>query len=303
MLTAEDYERAAQAYCESLPPEHFMEATPQYTQREITGESFAVLRTRIKDFQYFGELLVQAVREDGSLVQVVPDNMAILSDEPYRPRTSYALELEKAPIFWVLEWVSKNSQGKDYGDSFKKYEEDLQVPYCLMFNPDEQDLRMYRYNGEGYVRMEPDSRGRMRIDQLDLEVGLLDGWVRYWHKGELLPLPEELVRDSERLRQSLKETQDQVNQQAELLQHKDEILAEQAAELRKRDEQVRQRDEQVRQRDEQLAQLQEKQRQGLVAMQRNVEERARRAGREDILAQLPQTSDLAQLALWLGELP
>jgi len=32
---------------------------------------------------------------------------------------------------------------------------------------------------------------------LSLEVGLVSGWVRFWRKGDLLPLPADLVRDLE----------------------------------------------------------------------------------------------------------
>ena len=48
-LTAADYERMAQEYLRRLPLEHFMEGTPQATQREITVESFALLKNRRKD--------------------------------------------------------------------------------------------------------------------------------------------------------------------------------------------------------------------------------------------------------------
>src|SRR4051812_36326166 len=104
MMTAQDYERAAREYLAALPLEHFMESTPQSRQREITLESFALLRVRVPRFQYFNELLVQYEKGDGTLVQVVPDNMAILSDEPERKRSSFAVRLEKAKPFWVLEY-------------------------------------------------------------------------------------------------------------------------------------------------------------------------------------------------------
>ena len=41
-----EYDRAAEAYLRSLPPEHFMEATPQATQREIAVESLALVKSR-----------------------------------------------------------------------------------------------------------------------------------------------------------------------------------------------------------------------------------------------------------------
>src|SRR5688572_7655358 len=53
------YERAAQEYLRNLPLEHFMEATAQATQREITLASLALVRARRPDFHVFNELLVQ----------------------------------------------------------------------------------------------------------------------------------------------------------------------------------------------------------------------------------------------------
>ena len=43
----------------SLPLEHFMESTPQATQRKITLESFDLIYVSRKDVQCFNELLVQ----------------------------------------------------------------------------------------------------------------------------------------------------------------------------------------------------------------------------------------------------
>jgi hypothetical protein len=42
---------------------------------------------------------------------------------------------------------------------------------------------------------------------VDLEVALLDGWVRFWYKGEQLPLPADLQR-------SLIETQQRADAEA-----------------------------------------------------------------------------------------
>src|SRR5262249_33127862 len=101
------YEAAAQEYLRSLPLEHFMEATPQATQREITLESLALVKARRRDVQVFNELLVQYPlprrRKPG---QVVPDNMVVLSDQPSRAETSFNVPLEPAGPFWVLEYVS-----------------------------------------------------------------------------------------------------------------------------------------------------------------------------------------------------
>ena len=53
------YAKAAADYLRGLPLEHFMESTPQATQREITLESLALLKARRPDAHVFNELLVQ----------------------------------------------------------------------------------------------------------------------------------------------------------------------------------------------------------------------------------------------------
>lgn len=178
-----------------------MEATPQGTQREITLESLALLKARRPDVQVFNELLVQAQVGD-RLVQVVPDNMIILSEEPVRAVGSFNQPFEPAPPFLVMEYVSAHSQRKDYEDGFQKYEQDLRVPYCILFYPEKQDLRVHRHGGRRYKRVKPNAAGRYAIPELELEVGLLDGWVRFWHQGQLLELPGELQKrlDTEKQR-------------------------------------------------------------------------------------------------------
>jgi Uma2 family endonuclease len=191
------YEEAAQAYLRSLPLEHFMEATAQGRQREITLESLALVKARRPAVQVFNELLVQYPRpRQRRPCQVVPDNMVVISDEPVRAETSYNLPLEAERPFWVMEYVSKHNKRKDYEDSFSKYERDLKVPYYLIFYPDNQELTLYHHNGKKYVTVKPNKDGRHSIPELNMEVALLDGWVRYWYMGELLPLPAELQRSS-----------------------------------------------------------------------------------------------------------
>ncbi len=191
--TVADYDAAAHEYCRNLPLEHFMEALPQSTQREITLESLAVLRALRPDVQVFNELLIQYFYE-GQLRQVVPDNMVRLSRQNPVTQTSFAAELEAAQPFLVFEYVSPASHRKDYGQSFKKYERELRVPYCLMFYPEKQDFRIHRHTGDGYERVPPNELGRHEIEELELEVALQKTWVRFWHRGELLPLPDELLR-------------------------------------------------------------------------------------------------------------
>jgi hypothetical protein len=186
----------------------------------------------------FSELLVQyPVEGQRRPGQVVPDNMVVLSDEPIQAETSYNLPLEPALPFWVLEYVSKNTKRKDYEDNFDKYERDLKVPYYLTFYPDEQELTLYHFTGGKYVSVKPNRRGRLAIPRLKLELALLDGWVRFWHDGELLPLPAELQRDLDDAQRRIaeeKQRADEANRRADKEAQRAEDQARRAEEEKRR---------------------------------------------------------------------
>jgi Uma2 family endonuclease len=197
------YAKAADDYLRSLPLEHFMESTPQATQREITLESFALVKARRPDVHVFNELLVQfPIRGRRRPAQVVPDNMVVICKEPINAVGSYDVPFQPVRPFWVFEYVSPSNKRKDYEDSFEKYER-LKVPYYLVFYPDTQDLTLFHHQGEKYVTKKPNRHDRRAIPELDMEVALLDGWVRYWYQGELLPLPADLQRNLDEARRQL----------------------------------------------------------------------------------------------------
>ena len=189
------YEESALAYLASLPLEHHMEAPPQATQRKIALESFDVLRLDRPDVHCYNELLVQYFyRSVDETQKVVPDNMIVLHDGPLEMGNSFAIELQPVGPLLVLEYVSKGSERKDYEESFRKYEHELKVPYYLLFYPETQDLSLFRQGKTRYVSVKPNAAGRLAIPELELEVALLDGWARYWFRGELLDLPADLKR-------------------------------------------------------------------------------------------------------------
>jgi hypothetical protein len=200
-----EYFEAAQEYLRSLPPEHFMEATAQATQRAITLASLDQLKPLRPDLHLFNELLVQyPLARPKKLGQVVPDNMLVVWHGDLKADTSYDLPLQPVGPFCVLEYVSRLSKRKDYEESFRKYERDLKVPYYLVFYPDDQELTLYQLRGRKYVSVKPNEHGRYAIAELDLAIALHERWARYWYKGELLPLPADWRRylDMERARRA-----------------------------------------------------------------------------------------------------
>jgi Uma2 family endonuclease len=196
------YHEAAQEYLRSLPLEHFMEATPQAHQRKITLESLDLVTARRPEVQLFNELLVQyPVKGEKKPKQVVPDNMVVIHPEPIHAEGSFDLPLQPVGPFWMLEYVSRSSKRKDYDDNMEHYEHALKVPYYLLFQPDVQELTLYRHNRTRYISVKPNEAGRYAVKELELEVALLDDWVRYWFRGELLPLPADLLHQVDEFRQ------------------------------------------------------------------------------------------------------
>lgn len=285
--TADDYERAALEYLRRLPLEHFMESTPQADQRRITLESFDLLNASRPDVHCFNELLVQYPFAGGNR-QVVPDNMVVVGSLPDQARSSFNVPLEPARPLLVLEYVSASNPRKDYEDSFQKYESELHVPYCVLFHPARQDLRVYRHTGANYEPMELDVQGRRRIDVLDLELGLLDGWIRFWYRGQLLALPPEL--------------QQQLNEQSKTVRAQAKQLAERDKQLAERDKQLAALQTTLKEHEARSEQHLQERAQAIALLRTLVEARARERGRADILAALPTVNELEPLQRWLLEL-
>jgi Uma2 family endonuclease len=223
------YYEAAQEYLRSLPPEHFMEAYDQGTQREITLESLALVKAFLPKVHVLNEMLLQYDRRGTKKpVQVVPDNTVIVYEGSLTVEGSYDVPLQPVGPFWVLEYVSKRSKRKDYEENLEKYEHDLKVPYYLTFYPDNEELTLRRHTGRKYVTVLPNENGRYGIPELELEVALLDGWVRFWFRGELLPLPADLLRQLEAARVQA----EAARVQAEAAQHRAEEAEAEVARLR-----------------------------------------------------------------------
>lgn len=197
------YEVAAQEYLAGLTEENFMESTSQANQRKITVESMDVVRTARPDVQTFNELLIQYPKKGAgkrNVAGVVPDNMVIVHPEAIIADGSFDLPHQPVGPLAVMEYVSRGNKRKDYERSMTLYEKDIKVPYYLVFYPDDQELNLFKLKRGKYASVLPDGAGRRAIPELEVAVGLLAGWVRYWFRGELVPLPDELVRalDEER---------------------------------------------------------------------------------------------------------
>jgi Uma2 family endonuclease len=219
-----------------------MEATTQATQRKITLESLDLVHASRPDVHVFNELLVQyplpGSKRPG---QVVPDNMVVVYAGAIEAEGSYDVPLQPVGPFWMLEYVSKKNKRKDYEDNMEKYERELKVPYFLLFYPDDQDLSLYHHTKRKYVSVKPNQHGRLALPELDLEVTLLDEWVRYWFRGELLPLPADLQRERDAARQerdAARQERDAARQERDAARRKLQSADDELARLRAQLEQA-----------------------------------------------------------------
>ncbi|MFO0844772.1 MAG: Uma2 family endonuclease [Gemmataceae bacterium] len=236
MILEATFEAEAQAYLRGLPLEHFMESTAQSTQRKITLASLELVQAQRPEFQVFNELLVQyRLGRDRTIHKVVPDNMVVVCPEKVRATTSFNLPLEPCPPWWTLEYVSNKNKRKDYENNMVKYERELKVPYYLLFTPDALEVTLYRHGGRKYHSVKPNAHGRYELAEQGLEVAMLGDWVRFWHNGELLPLPADLERDLRLTRARLRETTErldrttqQLDQTSQRLEQTSQRLAEEA---------------------------------------------------------------------------
>jgi Uma2 family endonuclease len=236
-ILAVNYEEAAQAYLRSLPPEHFMEAVPQAVQRKIFVESMDIVHEYRPDIQTFNELLVQyPVKEQKKPRQVVPDNMVVVHDQPIVAEGSFDVPLQPVKPLWMLEYVSRSNKRKDYDDNMKRYEHELKIPYYLLFQPDVLEMTLYRMSRGRYVSVKPNREDRYPLPELEMELAMVDDWVRFWFRGKLLPLPGELlkqVNESHRQLQEEKGRADNEHHRAEEAQKRARDAEEELVRLRR----------------------------------------------------------------------
>jgi Putative restriction endonuclease len=127
-------------------------------------------------------------QEEMSILRLLRENIMVLSSKPIMAYSSFTSPSEPSEPICVLEFASQSGKRKDYDDIFDKCEI-KKVPYYLIFHAEQQELTKYRHDGDKYISTKPIKHGSFAIPELNLEVGLLGGELRFWYEGRLLPLP------------------------------------------------------------------------------------------------------------------
>ncbi|MEA5616595.1 Uma2 family endonuclease [Cronbergia sp. UHCC 0137] len=156
---------------------------------------------------------------NGQFVAKAPDWLYVTSVKEILPeRKSYTPNLEGDVPTLVMEFLS-DQEGGEY--SFKRtyppgrwffYEQILQVPVYIIFDPNGGLLEYYQLEDGHYELKQPDENGRHWIDTMGLFLGTWRGakegrtgyWLRWWDQdGNLLPWAVERIEQERKEKERL----------------------------------------------------------------------------------------------------
>lgn len=132
-------------------------------------------------------------REGDPSACVSPDGYVVLGLSKGDRRTFKVWEEGGRTPDFVMEVTSNSTHADDRGRKKAIYEEVLQVPDYFLFDPTEDwiegRLRGFTLEGGRYRELAPDSRGRLVSRVLGLELGVVDGRLRFFRLGAADPIP------------------------------------------------------------------------------------------------------------------
>jgi Putative restriction endonuclease len=152
---------------------------------------------------------------NGELVIKAPDWLYVPSVREQLPnRNSYTPNLEGDIPLIVMEFLSA-TEGGEYSvkptyppGKWFFYEQILQVPIYVIFEPNDGLLELYRLQNGKYELEQPDENGRHWLAEIDLYLGTWTGtkegrngyWLRWWKQpSDILPWAVEQI-EAERQR-------------------------------------------------------------------------------------------------------
>ncbi len=106
------------------------------------------------------------------------------------------------------------------------YEQILQVPVYIIFDPDGGLLEYYELKNRRYELKQPDENGRHWIESMELFLGTWQGtkegrtgyWLRWWEEtGNLLPWALELIEQERQRAEQEHQRAEQERQEKEML--------------------------------------------------------------------------------------
>ncbi|PPS41454.1 Uma2 family endonuclease [Chroococcidiopsis sp. TS-821] len=183
------------------------------------------------------------------IVVKAPDWFYVPHVQPVPPeiiRHSYTPHLEGDAVAVVMEFLSQEEGGElsirstpPYGKLYF-YEQVLQVPTYVTYDPYERSLEVRYLEEDKYVLHRPDANGRYWIPQLELFLGIWYGerlrqttnWLRWWDvEGNLLLWSAEQAEQERQRAEQERQRAEQERQRAEQERQRADFLAAKLREL------------------------------------------------------------------------
>lgn len=217
---------------DNVPEKGFHEAQARYLK--------GALAAHLRDKWVTGDICMYW--EERNFHQyAAPDALVVDCPTPDPIPKVYLRWSDPEPLL-VIEVGSRSTFRMDEGPKTTIYGGLLRVPEYLYYHPDLHTLTLYVLKEHGYEAAQPDDRGRLHSQTLDLWFGVDDGgWLRiYTPAGERLLTHEEEAearREAERARQGEAEARQAAERarqrEAEARREAERRIAELEAELQR----------------------------------------------------------------------
>ena len=151
-----------------------------------------------------------------------PDFFVVRNVE-WRIRKSWMVKLEKNryPDF-ILELLSPSNPENDKNTKKTLYQDEFKTPEYFWFDSnaekplEDRELAGFRLVNGVYQPIQPNARGHLWSQSLDLFLGKDDKWLRFFDRqGDLVPHPREDARHERRQRERVEAIAEQERQQRE----------------------------------------------------------------------------------------
>lgn len=220
-----------------------MESTEHWTQSVILTTSLERLWRNRNDFFIGANLSVYYDFEHPRKRPFAGPDVFIVKNTDPRPRKSWVVWSEggRYPDV-VIELLSPSTASTDRTKKKKLYEQVFRTPeyfWCSVFT---KEFKGFRLVGGRYVPIEPDERGWLWSEVLQLYLGIHENYLRFFTpEGELVPTPGEAADMEHNKRLQVQELLGEAQEQLEETQEQLEVTQEQLEYERSRAEKLAQK--------------------------------------------------------------
>jgi Uma2 family endonuclease len=155
-----------------------------------------------------------------------PDFFVVLDTER-KTRKSWVVWAEdgKYPNL-IVEILSKSTAKIDRELKKQLYQDTFRTPDYFWFDPETQELAGFHLVDGKYQPLNPNPQGHLWSEQLQLNVGIHNGFLRFFTpSGELIPVPIEIVEQESHRAEQESQRAEQESLRAKLAEEKAERLA------------------------------------------------------------------------------